>query len=229
VRVRAASIDRVAAAVLAPVLAPLILVLGRLVRRDDGGPGFIALDRMGRHGATFRLWKLRSMHAAGTDGTAGGALITASDDDRISPIGAVLRRHRLDELPQVWNVLRGDMALFGPRPESPPLVDLADERWQEVLAVRPGVTGPTQLVVERWEADVLASGSQEDRYRQEILPVKLAIDAWYVREASLRVDLEVAWSMVQRFVLHRDGTTIEQRVRALVPEAAIVPDGASRG
>lgn len=222
VRLRTAVIDRVAAVVLLPVLAPVIAALAGWVRRGDGAPSFVGLDRTGRAGQTFRMWKLRSMRVAGAGGAAGGAVITATDDDRITPVGARLRRWRLDELPQIWNVLRGDMGLLGPRPETPSLVDLDDPRWRAVLAVRPGVTGPTQLVVERWEAETLAAGGQEDRYRTEILPVKLAVDAWYVQRGTLRTDLQVAWSMVERFVLGRDETLIDRVARDAVPEVAAI-------
>lgn len=223
VRVRSTVIDRLVALVLLPLLAPVVAVLGWRVRRADGGPPLIGLERIGRDGVPFTMWKLRSMRSDRADGTSGGAAITAADDDRITPVGAMMRRWRLDELPQVWNVLRGDMGLLGPRPETPGLVDLADHRWQRVLAGRPGITGPTQLVVEQWESERLRDGSQEDVYRTEILPVKLAVDAWYVERGTLLTDLEVAWSMVERFGLGRADTWIGRVVRAAVPEADVVP------
>lgn len=227
-RFRTAVIDRLAALVLAPVLAPAIAVLGRKVRRDDGGPPLIGLPRIGRGGRPFAMWKLRSMRAERRDGAASGAVVTATDDDRITAIGAVMRRWRLDELPQVWNVLRGDMGLLGPRPETPSMVQLDDPRWQAVCAVRPGITGPTQLVVERWEAAVMDAASAADRYREEILPVKLAIDRWYVEHASPGIDVQVLCSMVERFALGREATWIERVVRAQVPEAEAVPQDGSR-
>lgn len=223
IRLRTVVVDRLAGLVLAPLLAPVIAVLGWRVRADDGGPALIGLDRIGRGGEPFRMWKLRSMRAVAAGGAAGGSAITASDDDRITPIGAAMRRWRLDELPQVWNVIRGDMAILGPRPETPSMVDLEDLRWQAVLRARPGITGPTQLVVEQWEAEVLEAGSAVDRYRDEILPVKLAVDRWYVEHGTPVTDVQIACSMVQRFVLRRDQTWVERTVRAQVPEAAQVP------
>lgn len=229
-RLRTAVVDRVAALVLLPLLGPVIAYLAWRVRREDGPPSVIGLDRVGADGAPFAMWKLRTMRVAGADGSAGGAAITSSADQRITPLGARLRRWRLDELPQVANVLRGDMGLLGPRPETPSLVDLQDPRWRAVLAVRPGITGPTQLVAEQWEADVLDEGGHVDRYRLEVLPVKLAVDRWYVERATPWVDVVVAWSMVQRFVLGRSTTSVERLVRAEVPEAAVVPlAGARRG
>jgi lipopolysaccharide/colanic/teichoic acid biosynthesis glycosyltransferase len=216
-------LDRVAAAVLLPVVGPLIAVLAWRVRRHDGPPALIALDRVGRHGTSFRMWKLRSMRVDQPDHRASGAVITSVGDDRITEVGRWLRRWRLDELPQLLNVLRGEMALVGPRPETPELVDLDDPRWSAVLAVRPGITGVTQLVVERWEGEVLQEGSQESSYRDLILPVKLAVDRWYVERGSPVLDLGIAWSMVQRFALGRPETRAERTARARVPEVAVVP------
>jgi lipopolysaccharide/colanic/teichoic acid biosynthesis glycosyltransferase len=221
-RVRSAIIDRMLAAVLLLGLSPIIAVLGRRVRGEDGGPALLALDRVGRGGATFGMWKLRTMRPAASDGPA----ITASGDQRITAVGAQLRRWRLDELPQAWNVVRGDMALLGPRPETPSMVDAADPRWAAVLAVRPGVAGPTQLLVEAWEAEVLTDAARaEELYEAQILPVKLAIDRWYVERATPALDLVIAWSMVERFLLHRGRTLVHRRVLAEVPAAAAVPAG----
>jgi len=226
-RFRTSVVDRLVALVLAPVLAPAVAVLGWRVKQGDGGPPLIALPRVGQRCRPFAMWKLRSMRAERRDGAAEGAVVTAADDDRITPIGATMRRWRLDELPQVWNVIRGDMGLLGPRPETPSMVDAADPRWIAVCAVRPGVSGPTQLVVERWEAAVMHAESAADRYRGEILPVKLAIDRWYVEHATPVTDVQVVWSMLERFALGREETWIERVVRARVPEAEAVPlDGA---
>lgn len=216
-------IDRLAALVLAPVIGPIAAVLAWKVVREDGRPALVGLPRVGEDGRTFKMWKLRTMRVGEASGAAGGAVITAGDDDRVTPFGRTLRRWRLDELPQLINVIRGDMGLLGPRPETPSLVALDDERWQAVLAVRPGVAGPTQLLVERWESELLESGRAEDRYRDDVLPVKLAADRWYVEHATPAVDLRVAWSMVQRFGLRRGRTVVEAVLRAAVPEAVVVP------
>ncbi len=229
IRLRTLVVDRVVALVLLPLLAPIIAVLGWRVRRADGGPALIGLDRSGRSGRPFAMWKLRSMRAESPDGAARGSTITAGDDDRITPIGAAMRRWRLDELPQVWNVLRGDMAVLGPRPETPAMVDLDDPRWRAVLAARPGITGPTQLLVERWEAATLAQGSAAEDYRELILPVKLAVDQWYVEHGTPVTDVQVVCSMLQRFVLGREHTWVEHTVRREVPEAGRVPHDGGAG
>ncbi|QXC63578.1 sugar transferase [Aquihabitans sp. G128] len=227
---RGALIDRLAALVLAPVVAPVALVLARRVRREDGPPAALALDRIGRGGRTFGMWKLRTMRAERPGGAASGAVITAGVDARVTPFGAVLRRWRLDELPQLLNVVRGDMALLGPRPETPSMVDGGDPAWRAVLAVRPGIAGPTQLLVDRWEAELLSQAGQEEQYRETVLPVKLAVDRWYVESATPVLDAVVLWSLAERFVLGRHRTRIEARIRRDVPAAVAVPvgDGATR-
>lgn len=221
--VRSRWIDRIAALLVAPFLAPLAAAIALVVRRRDGAPCTIRLARAGHLGAPFLMWKFRTMRAAAADGSAGGAVITSVADDRVTALGRTLRRWRLDELPQIVNVVSGDMALLGPRPETPSLVDLADPAWSAVLDVRPGITGPTQLVVEAWEADSLVGEGHEARYRDEILPVKLAVDRWYVEHSSPSLDLGVCWSMVERFVLGRADTWVQRRARVEVPETQRIP------
>lgn len=221
--VRSCYLDRILGAILMPVLGPIVLALMCIVRRGDGSPAVVGLPRTGAGGGRFRMWKLRTMRVAAADGSAGGAVITLPTDIRVTLMGRRLRRLRLDELPQLANVVMGDMALLGPRPETPSLVDPEDPMWQAVLAVRPGITGPTQLVVEAWEAEALKVGDPEERYRHEILPIKLAIDRWYVERASPSLDLVIVWSMVERFVLGRSKTSVERRARAEVPESAAIP------
>ena len=226
VAIRSSWLDRLAALLLAPVIAPVVGFLAWRVRRNDGPPALVGLDRVGRDGVAFRMWKLRSMHAEQPDGAATGSVITSGDGDaRITAFGAVLRRWRLDELPQLWNVMRGDMSLLGPRPETPSLVDLADPRWRAVLAVRPGITGPTQLAVEQWESEALRTGPPEDVYASTILPVKLAVDAWYVQRGTLLTDIQVVWSMFERFVLRRSNTRVDRIVAVHVPEARAISAG----
>jgi lipopolysaccharide/colanic/teichoic acid biosynthesis glycosyltransferase len=226
-RFRSAYLDRAAAALALVAAAPVLAVLAALVRWRDGPPSLIKLQRVGAGGAPFDMWKLRTMRAVEVGGAAGGAAITAGNDPRITPTGAWLRRWRLDEVPQLVNVVRGEMALFGPRPETPALVDLADPGWQAVLGAPPGIAGATQLTVEAWEAASLHGEPHEDRYREEILPVKLAIDRWYVERATARIDLAVLTSMVERFLLGRADTRVQALVRRQVPAAAAVPAGRS--
>jgi lipopolysaccharide/colanic/teichoic acid biosynthesis glycosyltransferase len=211
-------VDRVIAGVLLVCASPVIAVAAILVRRHDGGPSLIAVSRMGRNGDPIRMWKLRSMRADASDGTAAGVALTAANDQRVTPIGARLRARHLDELPQLYNVVRGEMCLFGPRPEAPGFVDLNDPLWQIVLCVPPGIAGPTQLIVGDWEREHITNDPSGTAYVDDVLPVKLAIDAWYVQQASARLDLQVMTSLLRRLGPGTMGGTLTERVRAEVPE-----------
>jgi lipopolysaccharide/colanic/teichoic acid biosynthesis glycosyltransferase len=217
-----APLDRVAAALLGAVVAPVVAVLAWRIRRADPGPGLVVLPRVGRDGDCFGMHKLRTMRADGGRGLATGARITSGEDPRVTPFGRRLRRLRVDELPQLFDVVTGRMALLGPRPETPELVDRRDERWIPVLRARPGIAGPTQLLVDEWEAAILQGPDAPEVYRDRVLPVKLAVDSWYVEHASPLTDLLVAASLVQRFVFRRHDCVIERRIRRAVPEAAAV-------
>lgn len=224
-RGRVAVLDRVVAAVAAVALSPVVAVVAAVVRARDGSPVLVRLTRVGRHRRPFPMLKVRTMTTGTAGAQAAGAPLTAGGDLRITSVGRWLRRHRLDELPQLANVVRGDMALVGARPEDPGLVD-DDPLWDEVLAVPPAITGPTQLVVHAWEEEVMSGpGDHVARYRATVLPVKLAIDRWYVTQASPRIDVVVAWSMVERFVLHRPRTRIDALVRGAVPIVGPAIDG----
>jgi lipopolysaccharide/colanic/teichoic acid biosynthesis glycosyltransferase len=210
----------VVAAALGVALAPVVAAAAVAVRRTSPGGAFVGLDRVGRGGRPFRMWKLRSMRAASADRRAGGSLLTAAGDQRVTPVGRWLRRWRLDELPQLWHVVRGDMALLGPRPETPEYVDADDPRWRAALAVRPGIAGPTQVMVHRWEAQL--DGDPAAAYRAEVLPVKLAIDGWYAARATPALDALVVAGLVQS-MLGRERTVLHPRVEREVPEAARIP------
>ena len=165
--------------------APLLLGLGLAIRLDSPGPALFRQERVGRDGERFVLLKLRTMR-----GGPGGTL-TVGEDPRITRLGRFLRRHRLDELPQLVNVLRGEMALVGPRPETPDHVALYSDEQRRVLAARPGLTDPATLAW-RNEAAVLArTDDPEALYRAEILPDKLARSLAYLDGASVRSDLRV--------------------------------------
>jgi lipopolysaccharide/colanic/teichoic acid biosynthesis glycosyltransferase len=217
-------VDRVVALVAGVVLAPAIAVLALLVRREDGGPGFIAVDRVGRDGRTFRMWKLRSMCASRPDGTADGLTLSGAHDDRITRVGRRMRAYHFDELPQLLNVVRGEMAILGPRPETPEFVDLDDPMWQEVLAIPPGIAGPTQVIVNDWERSLIDEVPDGSAYRSKVVPVKLAIDQWYLDRSSPVTDALVAITLVRRFLPGTESTTLKVAVFAAVPESLVVRD-----
>ncbi len=212
-------LDRVLAALLLVPCGPVIAALAVLVRHRDGSPALIAVPRVGRHGREIRMWKLRSMRADAPGGTANGVSLTTDGDDRITPIGRRLRAHHADELPQLYNVMRGDMCLLGPRPEAPEFVDLSDPLWQSVLESPPGIAGPTQLIINDWERERITACPRGTAYVDEVLPVKLAIDQWYLRRSSPRLDARVAATLLRRFMPGSGSFRLDRQVRLAVPEA----------
>jgi lipopolysaccharide/colanic/teichoic acid biosynthesis glycosyltransferase len=168
--------------------APIIALAGVGIRLSSPGPIFHKAVRAGRHGRPFVMYKLRTMHLS--QGVA--SAITAGNDPRVFRFGAWLRRSKLDELPQFWNVLRGDMAIVGPRPEDPKFVrDHYAPLHHETLRVRPGLTSPSSLYDYVHGEPRLTSGNVETQYVEELLPVKLALEVVYVRRISLRYDLAI--------------------------------------
>ena len=212
-------LDRVVAAVGVVVLAPVVGVFAVMVKRHDGGPAFVRVERVGRDFEPFMMWKLRSMRADRPDGRASGTALTAENDERITPIGRRLRSYHLDEIPQLVNVARGEMLLLGPRPETPEYVDADDVRWRMLLRVPPGIAGPTQLVVSDWERRLIAADPEGSVYRDVVLPVKLAIDQWYVETMSFSRDLEVAVALAKRFLPGSQASRMRRREVSEVPEA----------
>ncbi len=152
------------------------------------GPALFRQQRLGRGGAPFTLFKLRTMRQAAAG--AAGSYVTAGGDPRITPLGRFLRRSKLDELPQLWNIVRGDLSFVGPRPEVPAWIELGDPRWQRVLAARPGLTDPVTLRLRNEEALLAAvPGDREDFYRDHLQPWKLAGYADYLARRSAAGDL----------------------------------------
>jgi len=206
---RRARADRALALVALVVLAPVLAGLALLVLVVDRQGPVVGLARVGRAGHPFTLWKLRTMRAS--DGP--GADFTVQDDPRITQLGQRLRRYRLDELPQLWNVVRGEMALLGPRPEAPDHVDLRDPAWSAALATPPGIAGPTQVVIHGWEARVDAVAT----YRDEVLPHKLTIDGWYVTHASPATDFDVLRSLLRSVTDPDRETAVHRRLEVALP------------
>jgi lipopolysaccharide/colanic/teichoic acid biosynthesis glycosyltransferase len=168
--------------------APVLGVLALAVRATSPGPALFRHERVGRGGRPFQLLKFRTMVA---DAPARGGALTTPGDPRITRLGAVLRRWKLDELPQLANVLRGDMSLVGPRPEVPRYVAGYTPRQQRVLRVRPGITDPASLAYVD-EAAVLARFDDCERaYVEVVLPAKLALSLDYLDRRTLRSDLGV--------------------------------------
>ena len=168
------------------VATPVLVAVAMAMRLSgDRGPFLYRAARVGAGGAPFTVLKVRTMSVG-----AKGAGITGSGDSRVTPIGRVLRRYRLDELPQLVNVLRGEMSLVGPRPEDPRFVDWSDPVHRRVFTARPGITGLAQLEFHD-EARRLVGPDIEGQYRNEILPAKLQVDLAYLDRRSLMLDLRI--------------------------------------
>jgi len=173
------------------LLLPVLPVLAVLILLDDGRPILFSQLRVGRKGKLFRIWKFRTMRAGSRGNT-----ITAAGDSRVTRIGAVLRGFKLDELPQLFNVLRGDMSLVGPRPEVPEFVRFEAPIWQVVLQVRPGVTDLATLLF-RNEEKLLATATDPPAvYQETILPAKLMLNVTYLRSRSFWRDLKLIYLTV---------------------------------
>lgn len=168
---------------LLPVICPVAALIALVIYLDSPGPVIYRSWRIGRHGRRFQMLKFRKMHR-----DAAGLPLTLADDERFTPIGRFLAATRLDELPQVVNVLRGEMRLVGPRPELEHFVARYADEYAAILTVTPGITGPAQL---RFldERALLSGPRPEATYASQVLPAKIAIDLRYVREHSLRTDL----------------------------------------
>jgi lipopolysaccharide/colanic/teichoic acid biosynthesis glycosyltransferase len=170
------ALDIVVAAVMLVVLLPLIAVIAGLILLTSGRPVFFSQSRVGEHGRRFVLYKLRTMRVV-----ASGPEVTAQADARITRLGAFLRRTAIDELPQLWHVLRGQMTLVGPRPESDALARRYPSSCRSVLMARPGLTGPAQLHYRERSAVPPADWPDVESYYLEVLvPLRVAADREYL-------------------------------------------------
>jgi lipopolysaccharide/colanic/teichoic acid biosynthesis glycosyltransferase len=185
------------------LLAPVILFLTGLILLRDGRPVLYISDRMKGVGQPFRLLKFRTM-AADTDGpTVGGAHV----ETRITPTGATLRRYRLDEIPQLWNILRGDMSFVGARPPLPRYVDMHPDLYRVALRTCPGVTGLATLAFHHHEELILAScknlPSADHAYRTRCVPRKARLDMIYQERRSMKMDFALVFQTIGNLTLRR--------------------------
>lgn len=215
-------LQRAAALCLAIATSPLQVLLAILIRLDSPGSPLYFAERVGSHGHRFRLLKLRTMRA---DAAARGPGVSMAADPRVTRVGRALRHWRLDELPQLWNVARGEMRLIGPRPEDARFVDLSDPLHRLVFTSRPGITGPSQLV-HLDEALSLDPARPEESYRHDILPAKLQLDAAYLRHRSTALDLWLLMKTVAALFGRRPDSADLARRLGIAPENC--PGGAVR-
>lgn len=190
------ALDLTAAGLGLVICSPLLLAVATAIRLDGPGPVLFRQVRVGRGGAEFRILKFRTMRPDNA-----GAQVTSANDARITRVGAWLRRTKLDELPQLFNVLRGEMSLVGPRPEVPTYVAAWPPAARElILSVRPGITDPASVEFRHEQEELAAAVDPDDHYRRVILPRKVELYVEYVRTQSLMRDLKVLLSTIAAIV-----------------------------
>ena len=172
---------------------PLLLFIAVLVKLTSAGPVFFSQNRGGKGGKYFRIIKFRSMTVKKE---SDGKDFDPGCDARITSVGKFLRKSKIDELPQLINVLRGEMSMVGPRPEVKIYIDLYPERWERVLSVRPGITDPASISFRNEEELLAQADDAEKEYRQNILPKKLDIYEEYVEKISLFKDIKVLFATI---------------------------------
>lgn len=168
-------------------LLPLLLIIALTIRMQmPDGPVLFRQQRVGRYGKLFTLVKFRTMYMGHS-----GSSVSVAGESRITPLGAFLRKYKLDELPELWNVLRGDMSFVGPRPDVPGYADRLQGRNREILLLRPGITGPATLKY-RNEEELLAAQTDPQRYNDEVIyPDKVRLNMEYLYNNTLWGDLKI--------------------------------------
>ena len=162
-------------------LAPVLLLAAVGIRFSSPGPVFYRAQRVGRYGQLFTMFKLRTMHCRASAGSS----ITSANDPRVFTVGRILRALKIDELPQLLNIIKGDMAVVGPRPEAPDIVDrYYTPDFHRSLNVPPGLTSPGSIFYYTHGESLLADGEAEDFYVAKLLPLKMAIDLEYLDRAT---------------------------------------------
>jgi lipopolysaccharide/colanic/teichoic acid biosynthesis glycosyltransferase len=179
------ALDVTVASIVLLVFALPIALLVLLIRLDSPGPGFYRCLRIGHRGREFGMLKFRKMQ----DDATGGAL-TAVDDQRFTRFGRFLANTKLDEIPQLWNVVKGEMSLVGPRPEDPSFVEAEPEAYEDICRVRPGITGLSQLAFAK-ESEILDPENAERHYLNGIFPQKVGMDRLYAEQRSVTMDLRI--------------------------------------
>ena len=184
--------DRIMAFVGLVVLSPLLLVVWILIRiKMPDGPAVFTQKRVGKGGKLFTMYKFRSMSAHHS-----GSTVSVAGESRITPLGAKLRRYKLDELPELWNVLIGDMSFVGPRPDVPGYADKLEGDDRRVLQLRPGITGPASLKY-RDEEVLLASQTDPQEFNDKVIyPDKVRINLYYLEHYSFIADIKMIWATV---------------------------------
>ena len=173
------------------VLFPVLVIVNILIRIKMPGPVLFKQKRVGKEGKIFTMVKFRTMTV-----NHEGSSISVAGEKRITPLGAKLRRYKLDELPELWNVLKGDMSFVGPRPDVPGYADMLQGDDREVLCLRPGITGPASLKY-RNEEEILAKVDDPVKYNNEVIfPDKVRINRYYLHHYSFWMDIKMIFATI---------------------------------
>lgn len=176
------------------ILSPILLLISIFIKIDSKGPVFFKQQRVGKNKKVFEIYKFRTMV---TDAEKIGKQITIGNDSRITNVGKFIRKCKLDELPQLLNVLRGEMSLVGPRPEVPRYVELYDEYQEQILLVKPGITDYASIEF-RNENDILGKSiSPEETYIKDIMPTKIELNVKYIKNISLIEDFKLILKTIE--------------------------------
>jgi lipopolysaccharide/colanic/teichoic acid biosynthesis glycosyltransferase len=205
-------------------LLPLLLIVAILIKFDSKGPVFFRQVRVGRGGRPFRIYKFRTMV---DDARGKGPLITTGDDPRITRIGRFLRHTKLDEFPQLLNVLRGDMSIVGPRPEVPAYVELFRSEFEEILKIRPGITDVASLKYRNEAALLGAATDPEDLYVRVILPEKLHLAKGYAKDSTLAGDVKLILKTLFAVACSARPENVSPQKESVRPETGPRPPGRS--
>jgi lipopolysaccharide/colanic/teichoic acid biosynthesis glycosyltransferase len=165
---------------------PVLLIITILIKTKMPGPAFFTQKRVGQHGKLFTMVKFRTMTV-----NHGGSSISVKGESRITPLGATLRKYKLDELPELWNVLKGEMSFVGPRPDVPGYADELEGEDRQILKLKPGITGPASMKYAN-EEEILAEQEDPIKYNNEVIyPDKVRINLEYLKHQSFWLDMKI--------------------------------------
>ena len=188
------------------LLQPLFVITAIMIKVDSSGPILFRQERMGRNFRRFKIYKFRTMVV---DAEKEGLRITAGGDRRVTKVGKMLRKFKIDELPQLFNVLKGDMSLVGPRPEVEEYVTLYEEDYREILKWRPGITDVSSIIFREEEAVLKNQTDPEEYYKKILLPEKIRLAKEYMVKSSFSYDLKLVLNTLHRILsppdVSRDG------------------------
>jgi lipopolysaccharide/colanic/teichoic acid biosynthesis glycosyltransferase len=204
-------LDRCLSVIALMVLSPALIVIAACILFESGLPVLFSQSRVGRNGELFRLHKFRTMRHGST-----GTSITVAGDRRVTRVGSFLRKFKLDEIPQLWNIVRAEMAFVGPRPEVPEFVSVHEPMWLFVLQVRPGITDPASIAFHQEEKLLACTSDPISYYREALLPAKLAMNIAYMKQRSLWSDFQVVLRTV--FCAVFPGKLKTQHATHMIPE-----------